>query len=318
MSENPEALRLLIDTDTAGDDVTALLLALRHPAATVEAVTIVAGNVAFDQQVENALYTVERAGREGAVPVYPGCRTSRRGTVHPVPEIHGDDGMGNHFFPKARQRPEQVHAVDALLERLEAAPGALTVVALGPLTNLAALFERAPHAARLIRHLYVMGGAIFGQGNTTATAEYNIWVDPDAAHLVLNAGAPLTLVSWEMALRHAVLDAVEGAALRRCGTPVATFFMQVHRAARAFDEARWKVAGSTHPDALTMAVALAPDLVTEARHRFVAVDTRAGASFGTVTVDHEGITGRAPNARVVYAVDGERFKTMLFQALSGG
>lgn len=310
-----DPLRLLIDTDTAGDDVTALLLALRHPAATVEAVTIVAGNVAFDQEVENALYTLERAGAGGRVPVYPGCRTSRRGTVHPVPEIHGDDGMGNHFFPKARQRPEAGDAVAAMQARIEAAPGALTVVALGPLTNLAALFEQAPHTAGLIRHLYVMGGAVFGQGNTTPTAEYNLWVDPEAARIVFEAGAPLTLVAWEMALRHAVLGPAEVAAVARLGTPLAEFFLQVHRTARAFDEARWGTAGSTHPDALTLAVALDPTLVTRAEARHVTVDTRPGPGFGTLTV-HPVSPSLPPNARVVYAVDEARFKSLLFQALS--
>ena len=305
-------LRLLIDTDTAGDDVTALLLALRWPGVQVEAVTIVAGNVAFDQQVENALLAIERAGLGGRVPVYPGCQASLWGTTHPVTEIHGEDGMGNSFFPKAAQRPEAQHALDALTERIEAAPDALTLLALGPLTNLARLFTRAPHLAGLVRHLYVMGGAIFGQGNASAVAEYNIWVDPEAAQIVLDAGVPLTLVSWEMALRHAVLNADEVAWLEKQHPPLADFFLQVQSAARAFDIARWGTAGSTHPDALTVALALNPSLITEARACHVRVETEDEITRGRTVVDPKGNT---PNANVVYAVDEAGFKRMLFEML---
>src|SRR5262245_12937699 len=167
-------VRLIIDTDTAGDDVTSLLIALRHPNAQLEAVTICNGNVAFDQQIENALYTIEQAGRD--VPVYPGC--PRPLVAEPVDAayVHGQDGMGGSFFPKPSLRPSFEHAVDELVRRVDESPGELTLLAQAPLTNIAAAVVRDPSLARNVKRLYVMGG---GVGNITPAAEFNFYVDPE-------------------------------------------------------------------------------------------------------------------------------------------
>ncbi len=310
-------MRLIVDTDTAGDDVTALLMALRRPGVVVEAITVVAGNVDFDQQVENALYTVQMAGRGGEVPVYPGCRKPLLRPPHPVPEIQGEDGMGNAFFPQAVQRPEPRHAVAFLIEAITAAPGEITLVTLGPLTNLAVALTQAPHIASLVRDLYVMGGAIWGQGNVTPAAEYNVWADPEAARIVFRAGLPLTLVSWEVALRHGYLDPEGEATIRACDTPLAHFFLQVNRRARTFDRERWGVPASLHPDALTMAIALEPALITEARHCYVDVETVGELTRGMTVVDHAGLLDRPANVRVVYAADRSRFQERLLATLCG-
>jgi len=182
--------RLIVDTDTAGDDVFSLLIALRHPNATLEAITVCCGNVAFEQEVENALYTVEMAGRAGEVPVYAGCPQPLIAGWVGAEYVHGQDGMGDSFFPRAAQRPEPGHAVDELVRRVNESPGELTILAQAPLTNLAAAVVRDPSIAQKVARLYVMGG---GDGNITPAAEYNFFVDPEAARIVLNAGFPLTL-----------------------------------------------------------------------------------------------------------------------------
>src|SRR5690606_788626 len=125
--------------------------------------------------------TIEMAGRSGEVPVYPGCAEPLLNRWVSADYVHGRDGMGDSFFPKARQRPEAQHAVDALIERINAAPGELTILAQAPLTNIAAAVIRDPSIARKVKALYIMGGTYFAPGNITPAAEYNFFVDPEAA-----------------------------------------------------------------------------------------------------------------------------------------
>ena len=158
--------RLIVDTDTAGDDVTSLLIALLHPNAQLEAITICNGNVEFAQQVENALYTVEQAGK--GIPVYPGCPKPLVADWVDAAYVHGEDGMGDSFFPKATQRPEPEHAIDELVRRINEAPGALNVLAQAPLTNIAAAVTRDPSIAQKVKRLWIMGG---GVGNITPAAQ---------------------------------------------------------------------------------------------------------------------------------------------------
>ncbi|MCQ1769739.1 nucleoside hydrolase [Neorhizobium galegae] len=150
-------MRLIIDTDTAGDDTYSLLLAMRTPGSTLEAVTICVGNVPFDQQVENALATIEVAGFSGKVPVYLGAR---RPMVKPweASTMHGNDGMSGANLPIARQRPETMHAVDAIIERVMAEPGEIDILAQAPLTNIALAVMKEPRIAKAVRHLWIMGG----------------------------------------------------------------------------------------------------------------------------------------------------------------
>ena len=143
-------MNLWIDTDTAGDDVFSLLLALRTPGVDLVGISINVGNVAFEQEVENALYTVEVAGRSGEVPVYRGCDTPMIEPWVSATYVHGEDGMGDSYFPRAKQRPASEHAVDALIQCLSQAPGEVTVVAQAPLTNLAVAYLRKPFLAKLL------------------------------------------------------------------------------------------------------------------------------------------------------------------------
>jgi purine nucleosidase len=242
--------RLIVDTDTAGDDVFSLLIALRDPRAGLEAITVCCGNVAFEQEVENALYTVEMAGRAGDVPVYGGCAEPLIAEWVGAEYVHGQDGMGDSSFPRAIQRPEPHHAVDELVRRIDESPGELTILAQAPLTNLAAAVTRDPSIAGKVARLYVMGG---GEGNITPAAEYNFFVDPEAAKIVLNAGFPLTLFTWSLTRTHGVFDDAKLARIEALGTPLAEFFGQVNRKAREFDDQVNHLGGSTHPDSMACA-----------------------------------------------------------------
>ncbi|QBI19490.1 hypothetical protein ER308_07940 [Egibacter rhizosphaerae] len=183
-----EARRLLIDTDTASDDAIALLLAVAAPDARIDAVTTVAGNVGVEQCTRNALTTLEIAGALD-VPVHTGgARPLLRDPVTAT-DVHGSDGMGDSALPVPARPPEPEHAVDALVRHINASPERLTLVTLGPLTNVAAALTRDPGLAQRLAGVYVMGGAADHFGNVSAVAEFNVWADPEAAAVLLRSGA---------------------------------------------------------------------------------------------------------------------------------
>jgi purine nucleosidase len=305
--------RLIVDTDTAGDDVFSLLIALRHPRARLEAITVCCGNVRFEQEVENALYTVEMAGRSGEVPVYPGCSEPLSAEWVGAEYVHGQDGMGESFFPQARQRPEPEHAVDELVRRINESPGELTILAQAPLTNLAEAVARDPSISVKVARLYVMGGGI---GNITPAAEYNFFVDPEAAKIVLNAGFALTLFTWTLTRTHGVFDDAKLDRIEALDTPLSRFFGQVNRKAREFDDRVVGLGGSTHPDSMVAAAILDPSLVLAAEDAVVDVEITGELTRGWNLIDTLGRTGREPNARVVTGFDTERFFELMVSTLS--
>src|SRR5579875_1752720 len=250
-------LRLIIDTDTAGDDCVSLLIALRSPDVVVEAITINCGNVAFDQQVENALYTLQVAGFGAGsgrhVPVYPGCRRPLLIEHETIEYIHGRYGMGDSSFPRTAQRPEPEHAVDALVRLINENPGELTIIAQAPLTNLAMAARKDPSIVGKVKHLWVMGGTNNALGNTTPAAEFNVFVDPEAAKIVFGAGFPLTMVGWEICMRHALFDEAALAEIEALNTPLSRFFLDINSAVRRFTMQQYGIVGTTHPDAIVAA-----------------------------------------------------------------
>lgn len=292
--------RLLINTDTSAGDALALLLALADPAVEVVAVTVTCGNSAFDQQVENALYTLEVAGRGGAVPVYAGCREPILRRFRSVPEVWGEDGMGNSGFPRARQRPEPGHAVDAMLALSERHAGALEIVSLGPLTNVAVALLRDPGLARRVRAIHAMSGCLYAQGNITLGAEYNAWVDPEAARIVYHAGAPLLLTPWEVALRDACVSFEEESAFDRLDTETARFYETITRVMREYTRTRGRP-GLVHADILAMLVTLIPGIVEERRRMFVDIEVAGELGRGVTFLDWGGT--RPANAEIVLRVD---------------
>jgi purine nucleosidase len=291
---------LLINTDTSAGDAIALLLALQATDIEVVGITITCGNSGFDQQVENALYTLEVAGRGGQVPVFPGCRDPLLGRYRSVPEVWGADGMGDSSFPRARQRPERRHAVDAISDLAERYAGELEIVSLGPLTNLAVALARMPEVARLVKTIYAMSGCLYGQGNITLGAEYNAWVDPEAARIVYHAGANVVLVPWEVAAREAFVTPEEEAEIARLDTVGSRFYMQVTRVMREYTRARNRP-GLVHADVLAMLVPLVPALVRERRRLFVDIEVAGELGRGVTFFDWVGT--RPSNAEVVLAAE---------------
>ena len=301
--------RLIVDTDTAGDDVFSLLVALRHPGVTLEAITVCCGNVSFEQQIENALYTVEQAGKD--VPVYRGCPKPLVADWVDAAYVHGRDGMGDSFFPKAAQRPQPEHAVDELVRRINEAPGELTVLAQAPLTNIAGAVVRDPSIAQKLKRLVVMGG---GVGNITPAAEFNFYVDPEAAKIVFAAGFPVTLFTWTLTLSHGVFFDDDLARIDEIGTELGRFYRQVTRKAEEFERSMG-VRGTTHPDSMACAAIVEPSLVRKTREAFVDVETRGELTRGYSSIDVLGTLGEEPNCTLVEDYDTQGFLELFLEIL---
>lgn len=305
--------RLVIDTDTASDDAVALLLAAGEPGVSIEAVTVVAGNVPLDLAVRNALATLDVVG-EGGVPVHAGHDAPLERDLVTAQLVHGESGMGAWPVPEPSRGPAAEHAVDALLRMARERPGELTLVALGPLTNLAAALRRDPSFARGFEHVWIMAGAADHVGNVTAVAEYNAWADPEAAQVVFEAGMPVTMVGWDVSRRCSVMRLEDRAQLDMLGTPRSTFVGEVMAAGLDYTTTVLGYEGYALPDPVTMAAALRPELIREAVDVHVAVETEGRLTRGMTVVDRLGIEGKHPNARVVLEVDEPGFKAMLLEA----
>ena len=317
----------VIDTDTASDDAVALVMALRAPDVQVEAITVVSGNVGVDQGVANALYTVELC--DANVPVYRGAdRPLTRAAVH-AHFFHGPDGMGDQCYPASTRQPESLHAVHALIDIIRAHPG-LTLVTLGPLTNVALALAAAPDLAALVERCVVMGGAANTVGNVTPAAEYNIWVDPEAARRVFHAGLPIEMVGCELSTGPANLTPDELAAIRGLDTPLAHFALDCNRTAIATNQNWLGDPGMALPDPIAMAIALDSTICTRRSAHYVEVETASDLTRGMTVVDQLGVAtdernrpiwgdliDRAPNVSVCWEIDIPRWKQALVRALGG-
>lgn len=297
--------KIIIDTDTAADDSFALLVGLLHPAADLRAVTIVAGNVDFHQQVENALITIDQAGRGGEVPVFPGATVP---LLRPWLEAnaHGD-GKGNHSWPVPHQKAETDHAAQALVRIINEHSGDIDVIAIGPLTNLALALAIDRDLPSKVRELWIMGGCDNSIGNITAAAEYNFYVDPEAADMVLSAGFTATIVTWTLTLAQATWTDDQLMQISEIGTPLSRFFSILDKPNRDFNH-QVGVPGSTHPDSLTAMLLMEPGLVRRRSRRHVAVEIHSDLTRGYSLMDHRlDRAGSESNATVIDEVDAEGF-----------
>jgi len=287
--------KVLIDTDTASDDAVALIMALRSPLVDVVAITIVAGNVPVAQGTLNALYTVELCG--SAVPVYAGAAKPLQRELEPATWFHGLDGLGDCGYAPAARKMEAMHAVDAIVAAAREHPG-LEVITLGPLTNLALALEREPGIVANISRCVVMGGAACCEGNVTPAAEFNIWVDPEAARAVFLSGLPIEMVGWELSRYEAVLDAADIERVLELKTPLAEFAVGCNGRAREAYLEQTGEHGISLPDPIAMAVLLHPELVVEASECFVDIETKSELTRGMTVVDRLNVTGDERNRRV--------------------
>ena len=304
---------LVIDTDTASDDAVALMMALRHPDIDVEAITVVAGNVGLDQAVQNALYVADLCGRQD-VPVCAGATRPLLADLVTARPVHGQDGMGDIGLPVSGRTSAGGNAVDVLVDTLLGRPGEIDLVTLGPLTNVALALARAPQLAAAIRHCYIMGGTGAGGGNVTPLAEFNFWVDPEAAAIVVRADMPKTIIGWDISVTSATFSPEEASRLRAIGTPCAQVAVDCQAVVDIYARDTG-LAGFVLPDPIAMAVALDPSIAdTVPVH--VEVLTGGGPARGVQSTDWRHTGGQPPNAHVVRDVPRESFVAALRRGLS--
>ncbi|HEY5629165.1 MAG TPA: nucleoside hydrolase, partial [Candidatus Limnocylindrales bacterium] len=289
----------------------ALVIALRHPDVEVAAVTVVAGNVPLDQAVQNALYTVELCG--AAVPVHAGASGPLRRPLRTAQFVHGQDGMGDIGLPLAGRTPASDDAVGVLVREIAGRPaGSVTLVTLGPLTNVALAFRRDPSLATRLGALVIMGGTADAIGNISAVAEFNIWVDPEAAAEVFACGAPITMVGWDISRKFAFVPPADADELRAQGR-LGAFAVDIQATLSAFTANETHLAGFDLPDPITVAIAIDPSIATDVRRLNVRVETADGIATGQTVIDHLGVEHLTPNADVVVEASRERFLELLYR-----
>jgi purine nucleosidase len=319
---------MVIDTDTASDDAVALIMALRDPEVAVTAITVVAGNVPVGQGSRNARYTVELC--ESEVPVYEGADRPLLREPSPASWFHGKDGLGDQGYPPPRRAAAAGHAVPALVEAIRAHPG-LTVVTLGPLTNVALALAQTPDIVDAVGRLVVMGGAACTVGNVTPAAEYNIWCDPEAARMCFRSGLPIEMVGWELCRGPATLNEEDIARCRALDTSRAHFAIDCNAKALEANDTFFQERGIGLPDPVAMAVALEPEVVTRKSRHAVDVECEGALTRGMTVVDQLSVVPRGladtagwrpeaaasdPKTTVCWEIDVGRFKERLFRALA--
>ncbi|MEF8828134.1 MAG: nucleoside hydrolase [Haloarcula sp.] len=314
-----DSRRIILDTDTAGDDTQAILLAALSPRIHLESLTVVAGNVAFDDEVANAKHTLGLAGVADEVPVYEGARSPLVKDHETVEHVHGKGGLGGNVFPDPDIPSAEGHAATHIVEAARESPGELSLVCIGPLTNVALACRLEPELNELLDEVWVMGGAVNTIGNDTPSAEYNFWVDPDAAKVVVDE-LDATLVDWGVCQRQGTL---EGPQLEAIGAAAeesrfAKFFISVSERVREFTREKHGVDATTQPDSLTVALFAYRDLVERSTAHYVDVDEREGMTRGHSLVDELSVLDESPTTEVVKEIDEAGFERLFMDTVLHG
>ena len=311
--EMPDKRKIIIDTDPGQDDAVAILLALASPEVDVLGLTVVAGNVPLHLTVKNALKICELAGS-----------TQTRvfaGAVHPLirhlvtaEHVHGRTGLNGPDLPEPAMKLQSQHAVDFIIETvMREQPATVTLCALGPLTNIALALSREPRIAPRIGEIVLMGGGFFEGGNVTPTAEFNIFVDPQAADIVFHCGAPIVMMPLDVTHK-ALTTRKRTAAIRALGTRVGIAVAELLEFFERFDEEKYGTDGAPLHDPCVIAYLLKPDLF-QGRRINVSVETSSELTMGMTVADWWGVTRRDKNVTYMREMDDDGFFSLLTERL---
>jgi pyrimidine-specific ribonucleoside hydrolase len=321
--------RVIIDTDPGTDDALAIFLAIRSPELKIEALTPVAGNVPLELTLPNALRLVEIAGRTD-IPVAAGAKQPLKRQLVTASYAHGENGLAGVQFPEPKTRPVSESAWELIRRIVRRSPGEIHLIAIGPLTNLALAFQDDPQLPRMIPSITLMGGSL-SAGNVSPSAEFNIYVDPEAAQIVFRSGIPITMVGLDVT-RRATLREQDIQALEAANNPISRAAGQITRATMS----RMRKAGATEGpamhDSLAVATFLDPSVVTLQEY-YVDVETKGEFTAGQTVGWRRTPMRKSPpmadapatppesafhaNAKVALDVDRERFLRMLIGRLTG-
>ncbi|RAP42431.1 nucleoside hydrolase [Rhodovulum viride] len=306
--------KIIIDTDPGQDDAVAILLALASPdEIEVLGITAVAGNVPLALTQKNARIVCELAGRPD-IRVFAGCDRPLAGALVTAEHVHGKTGLDGPALPDPTMPLQDAHAVAFLIETLRAAPeGEVTLCPLGPLTNIATALREAPEIAPKIREIVLMGGAYFEVGNITPTAEFNIFVDPEAASIVFASGVPLTVMPLDVTHK-ALVTKPRNDAFRALGTAAGDAVAAMTDFFERFDRKKYGSDGAPLHDPCVTAYLIRPDLF-RGRHVNVELETEGRFTRGMTVADWWGVSGRAPNATFMGDIDADAFFALLTDRL---
>lgn len=305
--------KIIIDTDPGQDDAAAIMLAFASPELEVLGITAVAGNVPLSRTALNARIVAEISGRSD-IPVYAGAEAPLKRKLVTAEHVHGKTGLdGVDIFEPARPL-EQAHAVDFIIETLRTNPEkTITLCPLGPLTNIAMAFERAPDTIARVSQIVLMGGGYFEGGNITPAAEFNIYVDPEAAKIVFAAGVPITMMPLDVT--HKVLTTrTRVDRLRANGNRASLEMASMLEFFERYDEQKYGTDGGPLHDPTVIAWLIDPEMFT-GRNCNVEIETGSELTLGATVVDWWKVTGRKENALVIGDVDAERFFDLFIERL---
>ncbi|KGM87105.1 Inosine-uridine nucleoside N-ribohydrolase [Roseovarius mucosus DSM 17069] len=309
------ARQIIIDTDPGQDDAVAILFALACPEALdVLGLTCVAGNVPLALTTRNARKICELAGRPD-LPVFAGCDRPLGRALITAEHVHGRSGLDGPDLPEPTMPLQDRHAVEFLIDTLRARPsGTVTLVPIGPLTNIATAFRRAPDIIARVQEIVLMGGAHAAHGNVTPAAEFNIHVDPEAAACVLASGAPFTMLPLDVTHKTLVTPS-RNAAFHALGTPVGAAVGALTGFYERYHPERHGTDGAPLHDPCTIGWLLRPDLFT-ARRVNVEIETGSELTMGMTVVDWWGVTKRPANATFIHDIRAQDFFDLLTERLS--
>ena len=303
---------IILDCDPGHDDALAIALALARPEVRLLGVTTVGGNARLDDVTRNALSILTLLERTD-VPVAAGAARPLRRQLEIAEHVHGVTGLDGADLPAPAFDARSEGATALMASLITASPEPVTLVPTGPLTNIALLLRAHPDLASRIDHICLMGGAV-GEGNITASAEFNIWVDPDAADIVFRSGIPITMIGLDVTHQALFLPA-DIERLEALGTRTGAIFAGLLRFFARFHQEHYGWPGSPIHDAVAVAHTLGLGLV-ETRSARVDVETESALTLGRTVVDFRGVSGQPRNAEVGVGIDSERFIGMLVDALA--
>lgn len=302
--------RIILDVDPGIDDALAILLALRSPELKVEGLTTVSGNVDVEQCTKNALKIVEKSGEH--VKVYRGYAFPFVKEYVDARDTHGEDGLGETFFGESSLQAEKEHAVDFILQSVEKYPGEIVIVALGPLTNIAAAIQKAPETMQKIKRIVLMGGTAKRHGNCSPVAEYNFWVDPDAANVVMHAGLDITMFGLDVTHRIIFTPGLREV-VKQFNAELSSFVFDITQFYVDFHWEQEKTLGCVINDPLVIASLIDPSIV-QAFPAHVAVET-TGPAIGQSVVDFLQFNTHPSQTKVCMEVNPRQFFEIFLKRL---
>lgn len=309
------ARKIIIDTDPGQDDAVAILLALASPEEIeVLGITAVAGNVPLALTAKNARIVCALAGKP-EVKVFAGCDRPLSRRLVTAEHVHGETGLNGPKLPDPETPLQEGHAVDFIIDTLRAeAPGTVTLCPLGPLTNIAMAFRLAPDIVERVQEIVLMGGAYFEVGNITPAAEFNIYVDPQAADIVFRAGVPLTVMPLDVTHK-ALVTKARNDAFRAIGTRAGIAVAEMTDFFERFDREKYGSEGAPLHDPCVTAYLIRPELFS-GRHINVEIETGSDLTLGMTVADWWGVSDRAPNATFMGGIDADGFFALLTERLA--